>query len=858
MYEILKYVNEHLSEKLTAEKIAKKYGYSKWHFCASFKRFAGCSFIHYVRRHRIYQAVNDILDGEKIIDAALKYGYDTPSGFNKAFLTEFGCFPKQFKKMDREAKIKYKERRDRMYNLTDRCEYLKRLALENSNEIMIAMQREYYLTESLYNDKAKDNMTLMSNALANIIEKTLPMINEYELIVGFNFDDIHEGAQGDLELAKKCLNEEQYEFYKKNYKAAHNKLYTDIIEPLYTKKERALCDEWAAIGRCIDSNHSVIGYNDVLKLGFEGLLERIEYYEKINGESPLYNGTKLICKKACVFGEKYAAEAKRQLENNNLSRERRKELEKIAEVCTNVPRNPASSFWEAIQSLYFAHIFNTWEDTVNANSLGRLDQILYPYYKSDIESGRITKEFAFELICCLWIKLYRSYDVQQSVVGGCDKYGNCAVNELSYLMLEATEKLDFIRCLSVRYDSKTDKEFIKRALEVVGHLQMGVPFFFNDEVMIPALVKAGISLEDARGYTQIGCVETVIPGKSNPHAVTGETNLLKALEYALNNGKSMMDETIEPGLTTGEIKDYKGLKRAVFLQIENILDICCKKVSEHTKAHLKAAKPYKSLLTKGCLERGKDFNEHGALYDYYQIMLGGIPNLADSLEVLKKFVFEDKKYTLNEVIEALKNDFPDESMRLEFINKAPKFGNDIDEVDDIAVEITEFACDYLEKMSEKYKLSFHAQPFTYLWMVEHGENTAATPDGRRKGEIIAYSVSPMQGRDFNGFTALINSISKLPTKRTPGTTSAIVEVDPKLFTDNNMNSFADIMLAAAEKGLGNVQFNVIDADTLKEAQKYPDKYNNLAVRVSGFSQKFNLLDKKLQDHIIGRTKHQCM
>jgi formate C-acetyltransferase len=226
--------------------------------------------------------------------------------------------------------------------------------------------------------------------------------------------------------------------------------------------------------------------------------------------------------------------------------------------------------------------------------------------------------------------------------------------------------------------------------------------------------------------------------------------------------------------------------------------------------------------------------------------------------VIKKLVYEDRKYTLSYFYDQLSNDFPNEAFRQECIHKVPKFGNDFDEVDGIAANIIDYSCDVLDELESKYNLVFYAQPFTYLWMVDHGRVTAATPDGRKKGEIIAYSVSPMQGRDFNGFTALLNSISKLPTKRCAGTTSAIVEVDPKLFTDGNISRFADILDSAAKKGLCNVQFNTIDAETLIDAQKYPEKYSNLAVRVSGFSQKFVLLDKKLQDHIIGRTKHKCL
>ena len=452
--------------------------------------------------------------------------------------------------------------------------------------------------------------------------------------------------------------------------------------------------------------------------------------------------------------------------------------------------------------------------------------------------------------------------MQQSCVGGVTKDGKEAVNELSYMMLDATEGLDFVRCLSVRYGRKTPPKFLRRALEVVGHLQKGVPFFFNDDVMIDALVGAGVNIEDARDYTQIGCVETVIPGKSNPHAVTGQSNFLKAIEYALNDGKSMISDTLITGVSqtpTVELTDYKKLKEMVLKHVANILDVTCKKVVEHTRAQENVTcRPYKSLLTEGCIERNLDFNNRGAIYDYYQIMFCGVPNLADSLIAIKKLVFDEGKYTMSELIGHLRNNFPDERVRLDFINNAPKFGNDDDSTDELAAELINFGCDELKKLSVKYGYEFHAQPFTYLWLIEHGKFTAATPDGRKNGENIAYSVSPMQGRDFNGLTAVFNSITKLPTKRTPGTTSAIIEVDPHLFTDRNLDSLTNLMLSLAEKGLGNVQFNITDEETLIDAKKHPEKYPNLAVRVSGFSQKFYLLDSELQDHIIARTKHRCL
>ena len=868
MYEVLKYIHENIKTKLELDDVSGYFGYSKWHFCSKFHEYTGKSFVKYVRHYRLQLEALDKLSGERSTDVAFEYGYETLGGFNKAFLAEFGCLPREYRKHAKETQFYYERRKLTMYPLTDRCESLRRLFTGvNDYEDYYCMQHKVYSTLGMLvaSEKQLSNAEIISAGIVNVLNKFTPVIIPGELIVGFNFpdskyDEYFENISDYRQLAEKNgISADEAELYFKCNREQTQLLQT--IAPDITRKEAEALQEWAAIGRCVDGNHSVINYEKVLRLGFRGILAEVEEYEKKNGSNELYTAMKEICIAACKMGEKYAELAEKIKESKNeLYPEA--DLDFVISVCKNVPANPTTNFREAVQALWFAHIINTWEDHINANSLGRLDQILYPYYRADIEKGILTKEEAFELICCLWIKLYRNYDVQQSCVGGTAPDGSSQVNELSSMMLDATEQLDFIRCMSVRYSKNTEKEFIQRALEVVGHVQKGVPFFFNDDVMIPALTGKGISYEDACDYTQIGCVETVIPGKSNPHAVTGETNLLKAIEYTLCNGSSMMYPDFTPGVETGsldELDTYEKFYDAVKRQIYQILDLTCMGVKKHTVCSVtNSPRPYKALLTEGCIETGRDFNNAGAKYDYYQVMLGGIPNLADSLEVIRQFVYKEQKYTLEELKNILVDDYPDESVRLEFINKAAKFGNDIDSVDMIAADIINISCDYLDELSEKYGLSFHAQPFTFLWMVDHGRESAASPDGRRKGEIIAYSVSPMQGRDFNGLTSLLNSIAKLPTKRTPGTTSAIVEVDPKLFTDRNIPLLADILMASSAKGLENVQFNTIDADTLVDAQKYPEKYNNLAVRVSGFSQKFNLLSPELQNHIIGRTKHSCL
>ncbi len=758
-----------------------------------------------------------------------------------------------------------------MYPLTERCRILREEAVNTKPYARkIAGMRWYYTLDGMLSlpEEQCNNEMLVASGIAACMTKAPAWIFDHELLVGYNFGDGgYEYLWGTPEENRNVMreggfSEEEVSWFFENCNKGMERMKTVPVTGDITEADLQMEREWTAIARCISGNHSVIGYEAVLRRGFEGLYEDVAAAEMANGSCPLYDAMKCICRAGMQFGRRYADAARKMLSDPSLTEERRAELRRIAEVCDRVPAKPARNLHEAMQSLWFAHIINTWEDMINANSVGRLDQILYPYYRADIEAGTLTEADAFELVCLLWLKLYRDYDVQQSCVGGCDKDGNSAVNALSYMMLDATEALNFIRCLSVRYSKKTEKAFLRRALEVVGHVGKGVPFFFNDDVMIPALVSHGIDAADAWDYTQIGCVETVIPGKSNPHAVTGETNLLKALEYVLANGRSMRHPEFAPGLQTGVLSaftTYEAFEAAILAQITHILDSTCKRVLYHTNAAMvNDPKPYKSLLTEDCMARGLDFNEHGSRYDYYQIMLGGIPNLADSLAVIRRYVYETKRYTLAQLKDILDGNFADDAIRMEFINKVPKFGNDDDSVDAIAGRITSFACRYLDQMTETYGLLFHAQPFTYLWMLDHGRETAATPDGRRAGENIAYSVSAMQGRDTSGFTALLNSIAKLPTKEAPGTTSAIVEVDPKLFCDDNIDLFVEILLAASEKGLCNVQFNTVDAETLIDAQCHPECHKNLAVRVSGFSQKFHLLGKEMQDHIIARTKHETL
>jgi formate C-acetyltransferase len=724
--------------------------------------------------------------------------------------------------------------------------------------------------------------------LASILENMQPEIHPRELVVGYNYYGSDDGqwlevgliprrgrALKELQdyLSPGQLSEAEIAFIisalKKTESDLSHPAYYLETPPEYTQAEQeGLICAWAT-----PENHTVIGYEKVLRLGFRGICEEIEKsLQELDWSNPAAPERKLllesalrVAEAACGLGRRYAQKARELLaesQGESYDPQCIADLEAILTCTSQVPENPARTFHEAVQSLWFAHIINTWEDGINANSLGRIDQILYPYYQRDLESGRIDETQARELLACLWLKLYRDYDVQQVTLGGVDSRGSDATNALTYLMLDVTESVDLIRCMGVRLHRHSPERLLQRCLEIVGRGK-GVPFFFNDDALVPALTASGISIEDARDYANIGCVETTIPGKANPHAVSNRINLLKCLELALNDGVSLTTG-VQVGPQTGKVETMHGLvdvMSAYQQQVEHFLTLACFQSNRCELTHsLTRPMPYKSMLTAGCLESGRDFNAGGALYNYHETMALGIPNVADSLAALDELVYaadggKEKKYSLGEIVAQMKANFPDEHLRRELQQDPPKYGNDDETVDRYAAWAFEGFCDALLCQRSVWGQGYFAQPFTFLWHLEMGAKTGATPDGRRSGEIFAYSLSPMQGRDRSGLTAVLNSLARLPHHRAAGSTSAIIELDPQLFESENLPLLVRFLQTAVQKGVGQLQFNVVTEETLRKAQADPDSYQNLAVRVSGFSQRFCLLSKELQDHIIARTKH---
>jgi formate C-acetyltransferase len=620
-------------------------------------------------------------------------------------------------------------------------------------------------------------------------------------------------------------------------------------------------------GRGWIENHSIRDYAKVLRIGFAGIKSEVEEeLGKCDITDPGFpqkenflKAALSICDAGILLGKRYSDLAAETAKNEKCGT-RRKELLKMAETCAKVPARGAGTFFEAVQSLWLSHILTCGEDGINANSIGRLDQILYPYYKKDKKNRILVDDEAMEIMEELGCKLYLDYDVQAIVLGGLDKKGNHAANELTEIILDATENLDFIRDISVRLDTKSPDSLIEQCSKLIIK-GGGIPFIFNDDCFVKALSDRGIALEDARDYAPIGCIELTIPGKANPHAVSGWINSTKCLELALFGGKDPASG-IQVGPKTpvlSEMSTYDEFWECYKKQMEffsrRMVYFCNRGELQQREF---GSLPCWSVLTDDCIKRGRDITDGGAVYNYHSICFLGTANTADSLCALRKLVFEDKKIKPKVLLESLKNNFKDgETLRQLLLKNVPKYGNDIPEVDLIAKGVDEHFIKFMDKFRTPLGGRYFVHLFSLLCNIGFGKTTGATPDGRLSGEPLAYSLSAQQGRDEKGITAMLKSLSKLPHDMAAGASAAIVEVSPKVFEGKDgAKRMGDIIKTLLSMRVGQIQFNVVTAERLKLAQQEPDKYGNISVRVAGFSQMFKLIGKELQDHIIARTKHE--
>ena len=603
-------------------------------------------------------------------------------------------------------------------------------------------------------------------------------------------------------------------------------------------------------------NHSVRGYDKLLRHGFGGLKQQaqqeLEKYpitssERIERENFLQS-VMTVCDAGICFGERLAEQS------------RKLGMTERAENCLAV-QHGAFSFASAVQLLWLGHLISCLEDGLNANSIGRLDQMLYPYYKADIEKGVLTREQAKEWMIELAIKLYQEYDVQAITLGGTNADGSCAANELTEIILEATAEFGELRDLSLRVHPDMPDAIWEQAAKLVLR-GGGIPFFFNDTCFVKALNDRGVALEDARNYAPIGCVELTIPGKANSHAVAGWFNLLKVLELTLNGGVDMINEKIIfPGCK--KLDEYTSYEEFYTTYLANIRTAAAEMVYDCRRGGLKqknfGPNTSFSMLTDDCIKRGKDISSGGAVYFWYSICLCAVPDAADSLTALRKLVFEEKKVSASELLEALSNDFEHaEPLRQMLLNDAPKYGNSDPDADGTAAGLAEYFIDLMDEWSEPDN-RFYVHLFSYLININFGQHTAATPNGRKCGTPIAYSLSAHPGADRNGVSAMLGSLSKMPHDRAAGASAAIIDLHPTLFKGGSgADLFVKMMKCAFfDLHIGQLQWNIVSEAEMIRAKNDPEKYGSLQVRVAGYSQMFKLLSPELQDHLIRRTKHEC-
>lgn len=624
-------------------------------------------------------------------------------------------------------------------------------------------------------------------------------------------------------------------------------------------------------------------YQDIIfKKGFGGLkeeaLKQLQSLEPITVEGlekiDFYKAAVLVCEGIIMLAHRYSDKAA-ELAQTEKDALRKQELLEVCRICQRVPEHPPENFYEAMQAVWFTQLGSILSENSLALNLGRFDQYMYPYYSEDIKTGAITSEKAQELIEALWIKLsewvwaissntakffagYNSF--QNLTVGGRTRDGRDATNELSYMCLKATENVKTHQPgLSVRIHPDSPDEFLLAVCKLI-QAGTGFPAVHNDRVGSAMLVAAGLSPEDARDWSNCGCV---VPHfrKVGEWTSAVSINLAAAIEYALNNGKSRITGK-RMGLNekpAAEFKSYEEVKMAYYKQLAYLIKHSAVGSITAQQIHAEIVpRPYLSMLVDGCMEKGKDLSKGGAKYNLGPVLTGiGVADSANSLAVIKRLVFEEEKYTLEEISQALAVNWEGYQELRQAALACPKYGNDNDYVDAIAVEITDF---YHQEV-RSYK-DYFGSPFNSAFMgisnyIPAGSVIGATPDGRKAKSPLTEGVSPHAGTDLTSPTAAMRSVAKINHDIHSGGTLMNVKFAPELLkSERNLKNLAAIIRAYFALGAFHVQFNVISTETLRKAQERPEEYKDLLVRVAGYSTQFVNLSREAQDAIIERTTYE--
>jgi formate C-acetyltransferase len=775
----------------------------------------------------------------------------------------------------------------------DEEEGAKRLAYRS--ELKLCLERARLLTEVFKQTEGEPMIIRKAKALAHILQNMTIYIDEGQLIAG-NYASTPESLPCYPEMAIGWLQKAVNDGYRTLLDDAGREEMAEITAYWRGKqahgKERAYLPEdlkpwWAYNGVTFvwrGAESGVPNYEKLFRVGLNGVIKEAE--DKLNSLSDTMLPPKdyveardfleaaIISLRAAIdFGKRFAELAKAMAADER-DVQRKEELGKIAQICEGAPGNPPRSFYEALQFFYFIHLITHLIELYMNGAGVRIDQILYPFYKKDREEGNITREEALELLECLFLKLDEQAQLMPPItvagagavhgwctltIGGIDRQGEDASNEISYLVLDAVDELRTLLQPSIafRYHEKVPHALVLRVIDVL-HTGIGYPALFNDKYEIPMLVQLGMPLEDARDYAIEACMRWNIPGKNIAcRALNGMVVLPKCLELALNqgwdkfSGKQLGPRTPDP-LTFTSIDDVIDayLEQVSFAmdklaRINNLIDVFYEQ---------DLSRPFLSALMDGCIEKGKDCRRWSY---FYKTIVGpmGTTTLADALAAMKKLVFEEKRVSMAELLDALRNNWEGkEELRQMFLNEAPKFGNDDDYVDTIALDVLQRTNQIVESFTNFLNFPFIMDGSSGAAYWGYSDLLGATPDGRKEKEPFNDgTISPVTGRDKKGPTAVLKSVSKVNPRKT---FNQLLNQKflPRFLEGENKEVFADYLKTWADLGIHHIQFNVVSAETLREAQGNPEKYRDLVVRVAGFSAYFVDLPRGLQDAIVARVE----
>jgi pyruvate formate-lyase/glycerol dehydratase family glycyl radical enzyme len=765
----------------------------------------------------------------------------------------------------------------------------------------VCIERARIVTRSYKQTEGEHVLVRRAKAFDSILRSISVYILDDELIVG-HMASKQRSAPLFPEFAVEWVNQEidtfetrgqdrfittdevKQEFRKEIYpywkgKTLNDRLYSYLTEEIRLQRFVATV---FSVGLHEDGGlgHVALDYEKVLRKGLVGIknevlekLDRLRIWRSSDFKKKLfYESCISICDSVIVFAGRYSQKAK-EMAREESNPERKRELLQIADSCETVPAHPAKTFREALQSFWFVQIIPQIYDNGVSISPGRFDQYMYPYYIADLKENRLSRAGAQELLEALWvkftepIKLYRAVDAafhagypmgQNLCISGVGRDGLDATNDLSYRCLEAHSHMLLMQPnFSARVHHNTPHEYLKKVCEAI-RLGNGMPQIANDEVFVTALTNIGVSLQDARDYIPVGCVEAA-PVNAWGRCNGGYTNLTKIIELALNNGvcritgKQVGPETGDPR----KFETFDDLITAYKKQMEYSIQTLATwdNLIDMTHAEVMPT-PFTSLLVGDCVERGKDVTEGGARYNWTGPLGVGIANTGDSLVAVKKMVFEDKTITMDELLDALDGNFEGgEDVRQLLVNKMPKYGNDIPEVDLLVKLATDIFFDTLQRFETYRGGPFVGSLLPVASYVAFGMTTGATPDGRKAKERLADGISPTAGMDLKGPTAAFKSVCTIDHRRCPNGVIFNQKINPgTISTPEGMKKFIELIRTYIKLGGGHVQFNIVSADVLKDAQAHPDRHRGLVVRVAGYSAFFHEIHKDVQDSIIARTE----